>query len=103
MARNEKMTALLFAAVDMDCDGPTTHVYRAYVPADWHPDMVLRKVMEWSREGYFGISDFFPLDHADLSIEQMNNKWHEISDFTGDDNCGLASTHFKGKPMGWER
>lgn len=102
MSKLSTMKSIMFAAVDMDCDGPSTTVYRVTVPTDWHEDLIKRKLVQWVGT-YFHESDYFALELRDLSVEQMNESWRDCSAQCGLDECGLAHLSFNGKPAGWER
>lgn len=79
-----------FAAVDHDCDGLFTTIYRVRTDREITTDTCPDDVFPLLRQGYFGASDLFtmPGDVAEAAARRHGCGWHTFD--------GVATATFKG-------
>lgn len=53
------------AAVDMDCDGPSTTLYEVTIPANLSGENAHKAACEKITQSYFGVSDFLPITYEE--------------------------------------
>lgn len=94
---------IILAAVDMDPDGPVTHMYRTEVPCDMDGDIAVGEAHRVFNEHYFGADDMFEVTREQLiewgQYHRLAGGWNDVSDVAAHNGHDVPAywKSFKGK------